>query len=514
MKRLLEKLRKNKYGMGVWYIIIRLLETYRLFILVLLLTGSIALYFSEGYFQIEASYVPDIPERSDSKSDISEFDVEYNIYLDFSPSMQGYLNSNINSTLPILGDVLRELHEKFNNMHYFWCADNVISVSEPDFFNSLNSEIYMDNYYLDKLDAIADEYEDTVGSGMTQDSTQLMELLEEMQLADVFIRRSDDNRVYNSGSDSLNVIISDMNFYLDAKDEERQEEQLNLFASYLSSASENTNICIMRLSSAFQGRETDEYNLDSGRANPSNDHFLYVIVSGKEADIYQKYVQRLFEELEQRGIDTSENVEFLLNPFQNLAPLTIDADANKDMALTSFNLDNKSFTNLGENAMGLCMMTGRQDMEEPSVNMKVGELDIPGYYVDDSMDGNGTKIQVETKILYPSGSAFDIYTGNGIVRSSQASLEYEDDKWCLKLLMQLRGDKPEFASKGIGRSLKQPYFIADVRFYVEQPEYPIPQWAEAIGPIFSHVAEQREKQISKLNNQDRFLGNIVIYITY
>lgn len=528
--------RANRKGeMGFFYIVRMLTEFYWPYLVVLVIV-IIYIMCKSFSFQTEASYIPEnIPQSVENQETIGWYEMEYNYYLDFSPSMSGFFNGDINIVMSALADSLQTINQDLQNANFYRCSERFETVSASEFYDSMKSEsalnshydgilediskqLVEESYYMGEEEELIDIEEEENRDNEEISSQIFMERLEEINLSDLFIRRYDDNRAFSNSDNSVNMIITDLNFYLSAGDEARQEKYMEAFASRLGEAFKNTNFCAIQLASAFSGRATDEYSLESGGIANGNDYYFYVFISVKDKYIYDLYMEELEKQFKNVGINAFEKFELTLQDLRDNASFSVDINSlskSGRLEKENFNYDNKAFIGLAENEFGMRMVYSDETGNRISrLRLPVADLTIPGYYENEEEGSNESKIQVQTDIYYPSGKSFVKYEGNDIVRLSQAAIQSEDGRWTLGLILEMNAMEPEFASRWFGQKRKKSYFVTDIRFFMEQPEYTIPEWADGVKTVLESIIEQKEKSFIALDKNERYIGNIIMYVNY
>jgi hypothetical protein len=468
-----------------------------------------------GMMQTNADYKPEnLPIRDQETSDNSSiFELENRIYLDFSPSMEGFFRGNVNGTMDALVGALRNLNENSQNQHFYWCADQIVPVSAPyQFYMSMQDEEAIENYYHDLLDSVesSDWQVNEIGEENARErdnGDEFKNILSRINLSDLFTSRYSDNQAYTVDEKSLNIIISDMNFRMEEGTQgvERQESRMDEFASRLSDKTSGSNVCIYNLYSDFYGSITDEFDLESDDNNQNRGRrSFFVIIIASNDSIYEQCINALESQFLREKIDCSDKFELKKNPLNGLDNLQIDFNRYKGknwIDRQNLNCDNQSFIGLNDNAIGLRLVTGQGITA--SLDMPLAVLELPGYRNSvDAADDDTTEIELETKVFYPHGGGYKEYDENRIVRYSQAGLKLLENEWYLTTQMELDTTlHPSFPF--VRRCLqKQPYYVIDLRFFLNKPSYSIPQWIDSaeeagmgsVGNVFQTLISRKEKE--------------------
>ena len=177
--------------------------------------------------------------------------MEYRFFLDFSPSMEGFLWEEINSNMAVLADILPRFNSMGDEQRFYYCTNKIIGVDEKKFYASMTGIEEFKNNYLETLldEGIGEESE-------TKMEERLKETINEIDLSDIFDRRYDDGMTYREGKGDLNLIITDFNFMKEG-DGDSQKEISEKFANNIAKAAKKCNICIYQIYSKFAGEDID-----------------------------------------------------------------------------------------------------------------------------------------------------------------------------------------------------------------------------------------------------------------
>ncbi len=453
----------------------------------------------------KVTYVQQSVPSSDSGDDLS--DMEFHFYLDFSPSMKGFMWKEINSNMAVLADALKKFDYLGIEQTLYWCDDTITKVGAEDFYESMSGTQKFDDHNNFRYASAEDGIQD-----------QMEQMIRDIDLSDVFNRRYEDGMVYSEEKRDMNVIITDLNFKKE-NDEQSQEELSRRFADGIAEAARNSNVSIYQIYSKFAGEDIDAIRLEEEIPDTIEDRALYVIILSGNDELYQSFTGHLEQELGEHGVDVSHKFElfnrvgdrYLMVNQKNL--LAMNLIENKNL-----NFDNESFKNLEFNAMGMRLVKGQGNS---LLNMCVAPLDIPGYY--DSGTTDLGELEVKVRLYRPiGGNQYEEDRETELIRTQAAGLEWVQEQLYLRFRLELDGEaitseKVSFADRWkhmfTGR-----FFVLDIQFFMEQPSYVLPVWTEEeelnVQDIFQGIAERKAAGYAELDESSRYLGSMVIYVMY
>ena len=109
-----------------------------------------------------------------------------------------------------------------------------------------------------------------------------------------------------------------------------------------------------------------------------------------------------------------------------------------------------------------------------------------------------------------------------MVRYAKAGLKRYGGQWYVHLKMTLDMQQPTFVSEWPKFSLRDPYYIVDLGFYMKRPSYSLPAWlsempqdkTEGISEMYEAIIASKERAYEADNREGNYLGNLVLYIHY
>ena len=181
----------------------------------------------------------------------STINTVYHYYLDFSPSMEGFFKEGIHSSMGIVSDALKEVNASENEKEFFCCSDKVVSVEENVLYENMESTSGIRGYYNEII------YSTGMSSEEEIDTENIEEAINKINLAEIFYLNYEESKRYQTGKESLNVIITDLNFRKSNTDE---ENPVSDFARYFGEKCAESNVAVYQIYSNFAGITSDEYD--------------------------------------------------------------------------------------------------------------------------------------------------------------------------------------------------------------------------------------------------------------
>lgn len=461
----------------------------------------------------EADYIQQEVPLTNSGEEYT--DMEYHFYLDFSPSMRGFMWKEINSNMAVLADVLMRFDYLEKKQTFYWCDDRITEVGAENFYASMSGTKKFDYYNNSRLAAGMAQSE---GEEIQDD---LEKKIRDIDLSDIFTHRYEDGMVYSEEKSDLNVIITDFNFMKD-NDEGSQQELSERFADNIAASARYSNVSIYQIYSRFAGEAVDSVMIPEEIPGTIENRNLYMIVLSGNDEAYGNFTAYLEQELVSKGVDISNKFE-LLNSFRGSSPLlTIDKQHLLAMNLIenkNLNLDNKSFENLPSNALGMRLVKGNGPS---SLNMYVTPIEIPGYNNPDPTDNS--KLKVKVRVYNPiGGKQYQENKEINLIKSANAGFMWIQEQLYLRLLLELDSGTISSESEnfiGIWENIgRKRIYVLDIQFFMESPSYSLPPWTEedselGIPGICQGIAENKEAVCTELDEASRYLGTMIIYINY
>ena len=309
-KKLIEKLPREdriflrRYGFNILSIIV-------VTAFIMLLQISILTY--------KSNYKPEeIVTATENESTINTV---YHYYLDFSPSMEGFFKEGINSSMGSVSDALKEMNAAGNEKEFFCCSDRVVAVEENVLYENMENISGIRAYYNEIISSTGMNPEEEI------DTENIKEAINKIDLAEIFYWGYEENKRYETGKESLNVIITDLNFKKSNMDE---ENPISDFARYFGEKCAESNVAVYQIYSRFAGITSDEYewNIEGDVEYETSDELkpFFVFVESQNYSAYADFISKLDLKLNELGIDTSKKYELLNRVSDKKVELKIDVD--------------------------------------------------------------------------------------------------------------------------------------------------------------------------------------------
>lgn len=459
--------------------------------------------------------------------------VNYNYYLDFSPSMEGFFSEGLNSSMFRLSNALEELNSNYQSTHFYRCTSVVEPLSDAaSFYDSMTSETNLQYLYNGEVAA-----------------ETITEKIREIDLTTIWTDRYTDGDIYHSGTGNVNVIITDMNFRESEWDEEGYSSRINDFAGCLGEAAKNSNIHIYNLFSAFKGSVSDEYYIPSDeesvepvdRNEYEGTRPFFLIVLSDDNEAYLSYIQELENNLEECQIDYSNDFELVNNVAYAAAGREEELEyyvRNNEVVKTGFNFDNDSFKQLDGNEIAFQMIMGSEPSE---IMMPILRLELPGYYYSGDVSdltkrSDNTVIEVVSRVYYPYTKLipplevdYQEDTASNIITYKNAEMFWQQGGLYLRTSIGMNNTVNMPAAQGLSRRVGvKPHFVVYFQFYIESPDYHMPSWVHEINcdaisseakilnieTVFSQIIYEKKTVYATRDASERYLGDAVFYITY
>ena len=266
----------------------------------------------------------------------------FHYYLDFSPSMEGFFKEGINSSLKAVTNAFREINVLGNEKQFFYCSDEIKSITEETLYTNMESSLKIREYY----DAIITD------NGMGTDDAQnqnLQDVINNINLGKIFRPQYGEYEGYKTGEENLNVIITDFNFKKNVDDIEGQKTLIGEFAQYLAQVCADSNIAIYHFKSNFAGITSDEYELGVIYEIDKELQSFFIIVESQNDTAYGNFIKKLESELTQQGINCSEKYELVNKVSNKEKKLQIQLDSirkNGWIEIENFNYNEDAFQEL------------------------------------------------------------------------------------------------------------------------------------------------------------------------
>ena len=516
-------------------------KIYLLYIVSLVLLFTAACLVNAYISSIDANFEEPTVVSSEESSIISG-KVSYNYFLDFSPSMLGFLNEDIDPQMRKIAEIFEQLNAGNEDNNFYWCKDEIERVTGASvFYDSMKtSQVLYEDWYEKVWDNTSGEESfseiEEIEAGTTE-LNGLKNAIEKIDLSEIF--SSGFTRTGSDEAGSLNVIVTDLNFMKSTKDEETHDTLLDRLARYLGGEAGNADVCIYAVDSEFKGIAHDELNPEWNNENRVSAQF-YMIIYSENTEAYQQYIQQLEAFMANNGL-SYYRFEMLNNPGNAVQKLHTELVRYQNLGLIEqkerINFANGMFENLDGNEFAIQLVSGEGG--NGTLTMPVSRIDLPGYYNADIVGLDETGIEMEVELYRPVNKLwplrrqyrYELFDDPGFVLRQGAGLYYDMEQWLLRIDMALntRPNIPQ-AESGYQRFLEKTgrkYFVMNLKFYLTKPSYSKPDWAEEsaglqttgegasnIAQVMDAVIRSKENGFASHSKEDRYMGNEVVYILY
>lgn len=464
--------------------------------------------------KLKASYNPEALQQSinETSGSLPSQYTAVNYYLDFSPSMQGFFDERIDDGMKKLSNIFPRLNESREGVKFYKCIDTIRNCEPNEFYESMTNISPLRNLY----DSLASD-EPIENEESDNNASELVSVIKDIDLGGIFYRLYEDNTSYADDMDHINVIISDLVFTQEQYGNETEGEIFSNFAALLGEKAANANISIYHIYSTFAGEPSDEYILEKTYPITRERSAFYLIVLSKNDEAYYDYIQRLEEEMASNGIVFSEN--FQLTNRMMPANYTFDINMSDLLAMdrikrTNFNYDNLSFEGLKANEIGLCLIKNKG---QAALEMPVTQLNLAGYY--DTGGEDHTEITVKTKVSDYSGfGKYEEYTGNDVIPYIKATPQWLDETLYLKLNLEINPTAQLFQNDSWW--IERNFAVIELQYFLNKASYSYPQWVsdnenmQNIMEMFERIIRNKETSYDSLEEYQKYLGTMILYITY
>lgn len=467
----------------------------------------------------------------ETEKNFPKSEIAYNYYLDISPSMRGFFNTD--GSMENLAQVFQTINNLRSNKMFYYCGTDIVNSAESSFYNFMADVSEMDSYYMQELYQAGgmDSLEGTdtepgiaaypEGDSRTPETEG--SLFADFNLSDVFTKQYDNNREFVNNENTINIIISDLNFMESATDYAHHNEYLEQFARSLSGNVGNCNVGIYRIMSSFVGYAYDDYEPDDKTEQTGGSFFL--IVFSPNDLIYDAYVTDLEREFETKGISADDQYEIKNDRMENIHEKQADPTLMSSQNLTSrfdhFNRNSKYFENVDEYAIGLQIV--KDDSNTSYVQIPVMQVELSGYYGEEETEMSN--IDVRYRLLDAGVFGYrECITDSGI-HSCTGNLLRQNGKWYLYLNLEIDQDL-----NGAIQGVFKRYCVVDIWFSLKTAGYSLPQWVQEINAsesatsfsqklniqsLFEMISDNKMKKYEEvIDDYQKQIGNVRVYISY
>lgn len=503
----------------------RIVRFYILILVFIMVTGWGCWNFIYNWPEVSKKYKPEeIPVSNEINATLPR----YRYYLDFSPSMEGFIIPS--GGMETLFNIFEYINTGKNGTSYFRCYDRVESCDASVFTNS---------------DSMKKLYQQFVQDGM-QD-----EVLNGIDLSKIFSSEgfennsnNEDNRDNNNNSSNntnnnswVNIILTDLNFFDTIGGNSTHDERMDRFADGLSRVADGADICIYQFTKDYQGDgidnvEFDDAKLDDAKLddNPAlKKSLLFLIVFSENSTAYEEYIQRLEMYLEQENMKDFHKMEFRNAFLQDNHFLQVDDSAlyADTTSRINFHYNNEWIKNRESYEIGLYFSGENSSLA--SLQGNVVALNIEALGRGSTGEENNSVIDTKIKTLYPYGlSELREYNGTPPLKLVHARIVWDQNYRKHYLNIGIECDMGISFPKA--PFLNKNYFVTEVQFFMERPDYKIPQWISELNTEETSLDLEKRRKIKELaqsladrkanfftNNAEdgeKYMGSLVFYISY
>ena len=436
--------------------------------------------------------------------------LSYRLYLDVSPSMWGF--SEGNGVMPSVAQAMRTVSSSIGSSRfsYFRFLSQVEITTETDFIKLMQDSNGIESRFINEqfLEEEGQSLSDAIDPNL------------------IFSDSYGGGEGFNVDNNTVNIIITDLNFLKNAEDKDGHTELLERFTGNIVTYGADGNISIYCISSPHTGLWTDAYAPNSAFSSSSpNSSFFIIILSRSTTATYDRFIQQWEQALMSAGIYTGSKHVLKNDPAAGLEPLTLDRTVIRtDSVRNSLNWDNQIFRNLPENAVGLRVFKedGEDDSQLAMLQLPVAQITLPGYAsgMEDgiTLEGITTYVKLSQRTLL----GWEEYDEISPIRSENAALVSRNGQWNLSYEMYL--DK----NAGVPGILHK-CLLADIRFHLTEVHYSVPEWVQTayderlssleleteLVSFFERVNSAKEMYYQNMSDLERgYLGNLLLYINY
>lgn len=483
---------------------VKVLIVYIGIFLVLILWAGMIWRFIFCWPQMKAKHEPNGVSESTTYEESAL--VTYNYYLDYSPSMEGFI-SLAEGNMSKLARVIREINSGRTEDAFYRCGSNINDCPADIFYR-----------YMSDSGQIAADYNNVKESG------NIYREISGIDLSKLF----SDNK-FSHDSSRLNVIITDLNFYDNRLESSVHDEKMDVFTRKLASAARNANISIYQIMDDYKGIGVDDVDLRSEYIETINNCSFFLIIFSENDRAFDEYIRSLELRFGKEGINEYNKVEYKNNPLKDKHFLIVDDSVLYGEAVSkiNFNFNNDLIKERKEYEIGLCMTEG--NYTSAFFQGSVAALNVEGLYGENGEGENNSRIDVKVKTFFPNGiKGLQEYTDGESVRSTSAGLTWNQDKKKLYLSVGIECGVPSSIPEDYW--WKKEYFVAELKFFMEKPEYSVPDWVIELDTEGKNLDIEKKRKITELikgikeekeicfaeyaTEYEKYMGTLCFYISY
>lgn len=501
---------------------------YHWYIIFLAVAAGLAIFSFFGTKPIKASFSENSTTAEETQDNRR---VRYKYFLDYSPSMKGFFNMDVNSVMHTLADIFQDLNRDNEENQFFRCMDIIDTVPDATtFYGYMKSQEGLEEYYTRAANNIqlpADMNTDESNDEGNAAVNVTDQIISNIDLTKIFTEN------YTSESDTsvddLHVIITDMNFLANEADWEEHNERMDALAKYLRQEAVGCNICIYAINSNFSGIANDAAIYSNGSDITSV--MFYLIIFSDSENAYKKYCKQMEENFTTSGVTYVGKFELLNRLRDTNEILSVDLNAYKGLGVIekqNINFANALFTDLKSNEFAVQLVS---EGGSCILNMPVSTITIPGYY-NMTQDGyDDTELDIEVETYYPQSKligddTYELYDETPIVLGESARMYLYDEQWYIKINLNLN-PAPDISRKSNITNIKLRYLVLNANIYMAEPSFSKPDWLDHvttsqrydsqmlhIDTVVEEIMQGKAESYASKSKDERYLGNVVIYVLY
>lgn len=445
----------------------------------------------------------------------------YSYYLDHSPSMQGFMNAS-NGTMDQLASALTDVNQRNgDNSRFFFCDSSIRTEDTRVFYSCLQNGEAIGSYY-DSLSVDGDANIDLSTDGISEDA--LSQELETLNLSNLFIYPTVDGYRYENDEENVNIIITDLNFFLPSSGVDRHDQLLEELSLRLVEQASSSNICIYHLESGFSGARDDAF-ADTTRIEFASVPY-FVIVLARNAQVFDDYLEELENALSKYEMSYSDKFVMKTYPSQEGQVITFDEEAFFDFETTvrsSFNFANGLIEPRSDSVIGLQLLEGQDSAASLRLPvMALSEL-LPGVAI--QSNSAESSFDVRTSVARPG--LFDLRHRDApdLETVSSCRAYVSDYHGTPYLFLDFSAD-----SRAVPKSWAyKNYYVVDIQFFIQKIVFSVPDWVEklntadgtssdghvrGLSSFFQQLLTAKGADYARLPENQRYLGSVAIYVSY
>ena len=452
-------------------------------------------------------------------SDVSQ--PVYSYYLDRSPSMQGFMNSS-NGTMDELAMALTDVNQRNgDNNRFFFCDSSIRTEDTQVFYNCLQNGDSIGSYY-DSFSVNGDEDVGLSTEGISEDI--LRQELEGLNLSNLFIYPTVDGYRYENEEKNVNIIITDLNFFLPSSGIDRHDQLLDEFLRQLAEQVSSSNICIYHLESGFYGARDDAFADATQLEIASAPYFVIVLAQNVRA--FETYLEELENSLSKYELTYSDKFVMKTNPSQGSQVIAFDEEAFFDSESTvrsGFNFANGLLKPRSENVIGLQLLEGQDGVASLRLPMMALHELLPGIVTQSDSAENS----FDVRISFARPGLFDLHhiDAPDLENVSSCRAYVSDYHGTPYLFLDFSTDSKKVPKSWVYKN----YYVADIQLFMRKIVFSTPSWVEELSTIdgmgsdgkvrglndfFQQLLAAKGEDYARLPENQRYLGSVAIYVSY